>query len=87
MDASVEVWETQPWHFPLVHNHVHKTLTLLIFLLQCSTKLPRMITKLPRMMSGRRGRYDPVAMDPTAMCPITRTPKWLRDQASMHRGS
>lgn len=52
----------------MVCNHVHKTLTLLIFLLQLSSKLPR-------MMAGMRGRYDAVAINSIAVCPIAMTLK------------
>lgn len=64
MEESAELWEIWPWCFPLVHNHVHKTLTSLIFLFQLSSKVPR-------MMVGMKGRYDPVAINSIAACPIT----------------
>lgn len=62
----------------MVHDYVHKTLTLMIFLLQLSSRLPKMV-------AGMRVRYYPVAMDPIAMCPIAMTPKCqLRELASVH---
>lgn len=76
MEESVDIWEIWPWCFPSVHNQHW----LLIFLLQFSRRVLK-------EMAGLRVRYYPVAMDPTATCPIAMTPKCqLRDLASVHQG-
>lgn len=44
MEECMEDWEIWHWCFPLLYNHLYKTLTLLIFLHQLSSKIPRMMT-------------------------------------------
>lgn len=44
MEECMEVWEIWHWCFPLLYNHLYKTLTLLIFLHHLSSKIPRMMT-------------------------------------------
>lgn len=43
MDECMEVWEIWHWCFPLLHTHIYKS--LLVFLHQLSSKLPRMMTR------------------------------------------